>query len=237
MTGSERRAVVGTLVSIAIGAAVAVAGSQGGATAAGWPIFALCAALSFAINWTVFVPSFMKQTEHYFDHPVDRRRATGATDTHRLAVRDASVAAVRVPAPQPRQRHPAAGSPGRGEMGQRPRLPRISGPHAGALLAAAPVGVVPTSQWSTPGHQALWPSPWVGSSRSCCAFIVYESTIDDARTTNAFALMTSLNMLIETPGGLDYTGADCAAWMTEAGFSSTRVEHLVGPDSMVIGIK
>jgi O-methyltransferase domain/Dimerisation domain len=69
------------------------------------------------------------------------------------------------------------------------------------------------------------------------AFIVYESIIDDARTTNAFGLMMSLNMLIETPGGFDYTGADCAGWMTEAGFSSTRVEHLVGPDSMVIGIK
>ena len=50
-------------------------------------------------------------------------------------------------------------------------------------------------------------------------------------------LMMSLNMLIETPGGFDYTGADCAGWMKEAGFSSTRVEHLVGPDSMVIGIK
>jgi competence protein ComEC len=42
-------------------------------------------------------------------------------------------------------------------------------------------------------------------------------------------------MLIETPGGFDYTGADCAAWMKEAGYSSTRVEPLVGPDSMVIG--
>ncbi len=49
--------------------------------------------------------------------------------------------------------------------------------------------------------------------------------------------MMSLNMLIETPGGFDYTGADCGAWMKDAGFSTTRVEPLVGPDSMVIGIK
>lgn len=69
------------------------------------------------------------------------------------------------------------------------------------------------------------------------AFIVYESIIDDDRKQNAFGLMMSLNMLIETPGGFDYTGADCQGWMKEAGFSSTRVEHLVGPDSMVIGIK
>ena len=69
------------------------------------------------------------------------------------------------------------------------------------------------------------------------AFIVYESIIDDDRKENAFGLMMSLNMLIETPGGFDYSGADCMGWMKEAGFSETRVEHLVGPDSMVIGIK
>ena len=69
------------------------------------------------------------------------------------------------------------------------------------------------------------------------ALIVYEAIIDDDRSKNAFGLMMSLNMLIETPGGFDYTGADCAGWMREAGFSSTRVEPLVGPDSMVVGIK
>ena len=69
------------------------------------------------------------------------------------------------------------------------------------------------------------------------ALVVYESIIDDDRSHNAFGLMMSLNMLIETPGGFDYTGADCIGWMKEAGFHSTRVEHLVGPDSMVVGIK
>ncbi len=69
------------------------------------------------------------------------------------------------------------------------------------------------------------------------AFVVYEAIIDDDRSKNAFGLMMSLNMLIETPGGFDYTGADCAGWMREAGFTSTRVEPLVGPDSMVVGIK
>ncbi|MGE0448792.1 MAG: methyltransferase [Vicinamibacterales bacterium] len=69
------------------------------------------------------------------------------------------------------------------------------------------------------------------------ALIVYEAIIDDERRTNAFGLMMSLNMLIETPGGFDYTGADCCGWMKEAGFTETRVEHLIGPDSMVIGVK
>ncbi len=69
------------------------------------------------------------------------------------------------------------------------------------------------------------------------ALVVYEAIIDDDRSRNAFGLMMSLNMLIETTGGFDYTGADCAGWMKAAGFSSTRVEPLVGPDSMVIAIK
>ena len=69
------------------------------------------------------------------------------------------------------------------------------------------------------------------------AFIVYEAIIDDDRSRNAFGLMMSLNMLIETYGGFDYTGADCQGWMREAGFKETRVEHLAGPDSMVVGIK
>jgi len=69
------------------------------------------------------------------------------------------------------------------------------------------------------------------------ALVVYDAMIDDDRSKNAFGLMMSLNMLIETPGGFDYTGADCVGWMEEAGFGQTRVEHLVGPDSMAIGIK
>jgi SAM-dependent methyltransferase len=69
------------------------------------------------------------------------------------------------------------------------------------------------------------------------ALIVHESLIDDARKTNAFGLLMSLNMLIETHGGFDYTGADCRRWMQEAGFARTKVERLSGPDGMVIGFK
>ncbi len=69
------------------------------------------------------------------------------------------------------------------------------------------------------------------------ALMVYDAMIDDDRSKNAFGLLMSLNMLIETHGGFDYTGADCMGWMKDAGFRETRAEHLVGPDSMVIGIK
>jgi hypothetical protein len=69
------------------------------------------------------------------------------------------------------------------------------------------------------------------------AVIIYDAIIDDDRRENAFGLLMSLNMLIETPAGFDYTGADCISWMRDIGFRKTRVEHLIGPDSMVIGIK
>ena len=69
------------------------------------------------------------------------------------------------------------------------------------------------------------------------ALIVYDAIIDDERRDNAFGLLMSLNMLIETPGGFDYTGADCCGWMQEAGFRDSYVDHLAGPDSMVVGIK
>jgi len=69
------------------------------------------------------------------------------------------------------------------------------------------------------------------------ALLVYESIIDDGRCENAFGLLMSLNMLIETSGGFDYTAADCIGWMKDAGFHDAYSEHLVGPDSMVVGFK
>ena len=44
-------------------------------------------------------------------------------------------------------------------------------------------------------------------------------------------------MLIETPGGFDYTGADCIGSLKGAGFNEAYVKHLVDPDSIVVGIK
>jgi SAM-dependent methyltransferase len=67
--------------------------------------------------------------------------------------------------------------------------------------------------------------------------IVYDAMIDDQRSRNAFGLLMSLNMLIETPAGFDYTGAECTEWMREAGFRCIAVEPLHGPYSMAIGRK
>ncbi|MCP3709949.1 acetylserotonin O-methyltransferase [Paraburkholderia sp. CNPSo 3274] len=69
------------------------------------------------------------------------------------------------------------------------------------------------------------------------SLIVYDAVIDDERRRNAFGLMMSLNMLIETPGGFDYTARQCREWMSEAGFREIRVEPLGGQNSMIIGVR
>jgi SAM-dependent methyltransferase len=68
-------------------------------------------------------------------------------------------------------------------------------------------------------------------------FIAYDAIIDDDRRQNVFGLLMSLNMLVETPGGFDYTGADCIGWMREAGFADARHQPLDGPNSMVVATK
>jgi hypothetical protein len=67
--------------------------------------------------------------------------------------------------------------------------------------------------------------------------IVYDQMIDDERRANAAGLLMSLNMLLRTQGGFDYTGADCVRWMYAAGFGEASRAHLCGPHSMVVGIK
>jgi len=69
------------------------------------------------------------------------------------------------------------------------------------------------------------------------ALIVYEALIDEGRNKNAFGLLMSLNMLLVTAEGFVFTGSDCRGWMRDAGFSESYVEHLQGPDSMVVAIK
>lgn len=69
------------------------------------------------------------------------------------------------------------------------------------------------------------------------AILIYESLIDDDRRTNLGGLLMSLNMLIETPGGFDYTAADLRTWLTDTGFHDPVTEHLIGPESMVWALK
>jgi cyclopropane fatty-acyl-phospholipid synthase-like methyltransferase len=69
------------------------------------------------------------------------------------------------------------------------------------------------------------------------AFVTIEAIIDNERRQNAFGLLMSLNMLIETRDGYDYTAAQFDGWCREAGFRATEVMPLVGPFSAGIAYK
>jgi hypothetical protein len=69
------------------------------------------------------------------------------------------------------------------------------------------------------------------------AFVAIEGIIDDERKQNVFGMMMSLNMLIETGTGFDYTFADFNRWANIAGFKSTSLLQLAGPSSAAIAYK
>ncbi|MEO6282041.1 MAG: methyltransferase [Dyadobacter sp.] len=69
------------------------------------------------------------------------------------------------------------------------------------------------------------------------SFVAIEAVIDDNRKDNVFGLLMSLNMLIETGTGFDYTFADFNRWAAQVGFSSTSLLSLAGPTSAAIAIK
>ncbi len=67
MKNAERSAYLIFLIAVIVGTLVALAGSQGGSQVAGVPIFAVLVGLAFLIQWLVFIPSFLQQTEHFYD--------------------------------------------------------------------------------------------------------------------------------------------------------------------------
>jgi len=69
------------------------------------------------------------------------------------------------------------------------------------------------------------------------SLVVIENIIDDDRNENIFGLLMSLNMLIETPEGYDFSAADFSELAKETGYSKTAIMPLTGPASAVIAIK
>jgi steroid 5-alpha reductase family enzyme len=67
MKETDRNALIALPVVILVGAGVAWAGSQGGASAFGVPIFALSVGLAFLIQWLAFIPAYLLQTEKFLD--------------------------------------------------------------------------------------------------------------------------------------------------------------------------
>ena len=69
------------------------------------------------------------------------------------------------------------------------------------------------------------------------ALVVIENIIDDERSQNAFGLMMSLNMLIETDEGYDFSLADFNKWANQVGFSHVNLMPLTGPASAIVAYK
>ena len=67
MKKTDRSSLVIFPILVLIGFLVALAGSQGGASIAGIPVFGLSVGLAFLIQWLVFIPSYWFQTEKFFD--------------------------------------------------------------------------------------------------------------------------------------------------------------------------
>lgn len=64
---SSRSSLIAIIVALVIGALVALAGSQGGATVGGIPLFAIAVAAAFAIQILAFIPAMLLRTERFFD--------------------------------------------------------------------------------------------------------------------------------------------------------------------------
>ena len=69
------------------------------------------------------------------------------------------------------------------------------------------------------------------------ALVSIENIIDNERKKNAFGLLMSLNMLIETKGGRDYTFNDFDTWVHMVGFKKTDWIQLAGPSSAAVAYK
>jgi steroid 5-alpha reductase family enzyme len=67
MGNQDRTALIAVFAAILMGLGVAVAGSQGGASVFGIPLFASMVGLAFLIQWLAFIPAYLLQTERFFD--------------------------------------------------------------------------------------------------------------------------------------------------------------------------
>lgn len=67
MTDKTRKALISLPIAVVVGVLIALAGSQGGSTVAGVPVFAPGVAVAFVIQWLVFIPSYRAQTEKFYD--------------------------------------------------------------------------------------------------------------------------------------------------------------------------
>jgi len=67
MKTTDHKSLIAFPVLILFGFLMALAGSQGGATLGGFPVFGLVVVLAFLIQWLAFIPAYLFQTEKFYD--------------------------------------------------------------------------------------------------------------------------------------------------------------------------
>lgn len=67
MKNNDSKSYLSVLIVVAIGTLIAMAGSHGSARVWGFPLYGLAVTMAFAIQWIVFIPSYLNRTEKYFD--------------------------------------------------------------------------------------------------------------------------------------------------------------------------
>ena len=90
--------------------------------------------------------------------------------------------------------------------------------------------------WDLPTKQMLLRKAYDALQKGG-ALIVYERMIDEERRSSRAGMLSSLNMLIMTVGGFDFTAAACFDWMHAAGFREMRTEPLADAHVMAVAIK
>jgi hypothetical protein len=90
--------------------------------------------------------------------------------------------------------------------------------------------------WDLPTRKALLRNAYEALD-SGGVLIVCETLIDEARCTATHALLSSLNMLLQTAAGFESSAAEWTEWMGECGFANVRVEPLAGSYSAVVGTR
>ena len=64
---TQSKSLIGITMSLIFATSILLAGSQGSFSLNGLPLFAVCGAIGFILHWSIFIPSYAFQTEHYFD--------------------------------------------------------------------------------------------------------------------------------------------------------------------------
>lgn len=68
MENTTKRSFIAILISLLLATGIAIAGGQGGVQGPlGLPLFALCIAIAFIIQWIAFIPAYAQKTESFYD--------------------------------------------------------------------------------------------------------------------------------------------------------------------------